>query len=92
MNNNEFKARLLACLLFSFFRPHANLFALRSPSVFDKTKSLKKNKIIWLALMCFDFLISNQVILSHMDVGIISVFHLHNFGFRIEFQAHPYLQ
>lgn len=49
-----------------------------SPSVSEKAQ--KKNKIIWLSLMCFDFPISNPVILPHIGMNIISVFHLHKFG------------
>ena len=57
-----------------------SLPAFHSPSVSEKAKSLKKNKIIWLSLMCFDFPISNPVIPPHMGMSIISVFHLHKFG------------
>lgn len=63
------------------FLSTANLsLPLHSPSVSAKGKSLKKNKIIWLSLMCFDFLISNPVILPHVGMNIISAIHVHKFG------------
>lgn len=74
-----------------------SLSAFHSPSVSEQAKSLKKNKIIWLSLMCFDFPISNPVILPHVGMSIISVFHLHKFGLwttriSISLWVQPYLQ